>query len=632
MTSGPMEIDVVNGAEIKSETPFMRRLRLASFLGVLVLANLALVGWASGRLVLASFLSYYIPMAPSTATCFILLALSGLLQPRRGSSGVRMVVCVCGILLVMSFGALGLSPLWYHRVVDLDAFLYPEPDLFKGVPIARMSPVTAGLFVLSSAALFFGLIHSRSFGGRDYWGHVTGLLGTTVAFSGFTLLLGYLYGTPFLYSGNAIPVAATTALAFLFLGLGVITRLKPDDIPYRYFRGSPVYRSLVLTFVPLVLFAVLLPGTIRALAPPVVKMNEVLLTAVLVGIITIIAVVATSKAASWVGDRIDRANQALRESEERFRAMFQNHHAVMLIIDPETAQIEDASPGACDFYGYSRENLTQMKISEINTLPREQVVEKMQAARTKQTKFFDFRHRLANGEVRDVEVCSGPVTVGGRTLLFSVIVDVTDRKRAEEALRTGEERYRIVADFTHDCEYWIGPDKHLLYISPSCERILGYSSREFLKNSDLLNNIIHDDDRVLMTAHTEEDVTGADPVAHSIDFRIIRSDGEIRWINHVCQAVQGDDGVPLGRRVSLRDITQRKESEEEQEKLVAQLQEALASVKQLSGMLPICASCKKIRNDQGYWEQIEAYIRDHSEAEFTHSICPECFEKLYPDL
>jgi len=69
----------------------------------------------------------------------------------------------------------------------------------------------------------------------------------------------------------------------------------------------------------------------------------------------------------------------------------------------------------------------------------------------------------------------------------------------------------------------------------------------------------------------------------------------------------------------------------ERERLIHELQEALAKVKKLSGFLPICASCKKIRNDQGYWMQIEAYIRDHSEAEFSHGICPECMKKLYPD-
>jgi hypothetical protein len=69
-----------------------------------------------------------------------------------------------------------------------------------------------------------------------------------------------------------------------------------------------------------------------------------------------------------------------------------------------------------------------------------------------------------------------------------------------------------------------------------------------------------------------------------------------------------------------------------EQQLNQQLSAALAEVKRLSGFLPICASCKKIRNDQGYWEQIETYIRNHSEAEFTHSLCPECVPKIYPDL
>jgi hypothetical protein len=83
---------------------------------------------------------------------------------------------------------------------------------------------------------------------------------------------------------------------------------------------------------------------------------------------------------------------------------------------------------------------------------------------------------------------------------------------------------------------------------------------------------------------------------------------------------------------SFLDITERKRAEEERERLIGQLQNALAEVKTLSGLLPLCSSCKRIRDDKGYWQQIEAYIRDHSEAEFSHSVCPECAKKLYPEV
>jgi len=80
------------------------------------------------------------------------------------------------------------------------------------------------------------------------------------------------------------------------------------------------------------------------------------------------------------------------------------------------------------------------------------------------------------------------------------------------------------------------------------------------------------------------------------------------------------------------EVVERKRAEQDKEKVIVQLRRALAEVKKLSGLLPICASCKKIRDDKGYWQQIEAYIRDHSEAEFSHGICPECAKKLYPDF
>ncbi len=81
-----------------------------------------------------------------------------------------------------------------------------------------------------------------------------------------------------------------------------------------------------------------------------------------------------------------------------------------------------------------------------------------------------------------------------------------------------------------------------------------------------------------------------------------------------------------------RDISERKQAEAERERLVRDLQTALANVKTLRGLLPICASCKKIRDDKGYWNQIEFYIRDRSDASFTHGICPDCAEKLYGEV
>jgi DNA repair exonuclease SbcCD ATPase subunit len=84
--------------------------------------------------------------------------------------------------------------------------------------------------------------------------------------------------------------------------------------------------------------------------------------------------------------------------------------------------------------------------------------------------------------------------------------------------------------------------------------------------------------------------------------------------------------------IENKTIYKRKQAEKERENLIAELQDAVTKIKTLSGLLPICSNCKKIRDDKGYWKQIESYIRDHSEAEFTHSMCPICAKKLYPEL
>ncbi|MEZ4600517.1 MAG: PAS domain S-box protein [Syntrophotaleaceae bacterium] len=130
-----------------------------------------------------------------------------------------------------------------------------------------------------------------------------------------------------------------------------------------------------------------------------------------------------------------QAEEALKESEQRYRSFFQNNHAVMLLIDPESGAIVSANPAACDFYGHSLKKIICMNIAEINAEAKDQVQGKMQMAKTALRRHFIFKHRLADGQIRDVEVFSGPIPLEGRELLYSIVHDITDRKQAEESLQ-----------------------------------------------------------------------------------------------------------------------------------------------------------------------------------------------------
>jgi diguanylate cyclase (GGDEF)-like protein/PAS domain S-box-containing protein len=132
---------------------------------------------------------------------------------------------------------------------------------------------------------------------------------------------------------------------------------------------------------------------------------------------------------------------------------------------------------------------------------------------------------------------------------------------AEEALRESEERYRAVADFAYDWEYWLSPDWRFIYVSPSCERITGYSTDAFLADPELLNRIIHPEDQAIMASHVHTVSTNGEVLP--IDFRIVNRAGEVRWIGHICHPVYRADGTFLGRRACNRDITEQKRAQEE---------------------------------------------------------------------
>ena len=147
----------------------------------------------------------------------------------------------------------------------------------------------------------------------------------------------------------------------------------------------------------------------------------------------------------------------------------------------------------------------------------------------------------------------------GRVVHLQIAFDITDRKKTEEALQASEEKFRTVADFTYDWEYWLSENGSLNYISPSCERITGFSPDEFEKKSDLLTVMIHPDDRQVFAKHIKNELA-VRKVFH-LNFRIITKTGEERWISHYCQPVYGQEGEFLGRRASNRDISEQKKAE-----------------------------------------------------------------------
>jgi len=151
---------------------------------------------------------------------------------------------------------------------------------------------------------------------------------------------------------------------------------------------------------------------------------------------------------------------------------------------------------------------------------------------------------------------------------------------------------------------------------------------DIVLGSSMLEYIMNPEDRMKAKNNFDRSLSGK-------SFKVSEAYGdtalERRYYEDIYNPIIDENGNVIGLTLFLTDVTDRKLAEAEREKIISELQQALSQVKTLRGLRPICASCKKIGDDKGYWHQVELYVRDHTRAEFSHGICPECAKKLYPE-
>ena len=176
-----------------------------------------------------------------------------------------------------------------------------------------------------------------------------------------------------------------------------------------------------------------------------------------------------------------RTEKALQESELRFKNVFDHHSAIMLLIDPESGMIEDANDVAADFYRYSKAMLKSMNIDEINILPKKQVKIEREKAIKMSLNYFVFQHRLATGEERTVEVHSSPICIQEKEILFSIIHDITDRKKLENKLATLAIRNQTLINTSSDGIHILDKLGNVVEANDAFCKMLGYTLEEMLQ-------------------------------------------------------------------------------------------------------------------------------------------------------
>ena len=196
-----------------------------------------------------------------------------------------------------------------------------------------------------------------------------------------------------------------------------------------------------------------------------------------------------------------------------------------------------------------------------------------------------------------------------------------------QQLRQSETRYSVLFASVPVGLYRATSEGCLLDANPALVEMLCYPDRATLLAANLA-------DLYAEPAEYEkwQSVMQTRGVAHGCEARLRTFGGGYCWAENSARATRESRTGKLAYEGSLENTNERKVAEVEREHLIFELQDALAKVKTLGGLLPICAACKKIRDDNGYWKQIEEFIRTHSDAEFTHSFCPDCMRNLYPEV
>jgi PAS domain S-box-containing protein len=267
----------------------------------------------------------------------------------------------------------------------------------------------------------------------------------------------------------------------------------------------------------------------------------------------------------------ERAEQVARkmyseliERETRYRQMFQDITSIAYLLDPDSGRIVDANGAAAMFWGYSMEHLRGMNINEINTASSERLMEAMRQVGEGKENHTEWRHRLKNGEIRDVEVFSSPLAYQGKVLLYSIMHDITARKQAEQALQESKLRLKFALEGAGEGVWDWNLMSNEAHFSPLWKEMLGYAEDEIGSTIDAVKDRIHPDDKSRVLAETRACLKGNTPT-YTSEFRMLCKDGSWKWILARGMVIsRAGNGRALRVTGTQADIADRKQAERAQ--------------------------------------------------------------------
>jgi PAS domain S-box-containing protein len=522
---------------------------------ILLLGLLALSGWILKFPILSSFGGAYIPMAPSTAIITIFfgsLLMSGAYKPDR----VRFkgyMIAGCGLLSLYGFiiflDSFGIS---YHFIED---FLFPGTFNESSFPIIHMSPYSGLLFFCCGIAFVINSL----FAGRKNLPNIISSLGLTVAFAGFVAVLGYSFGTPFLYGGNVIPVAMPTSFVFLLLGLALIGIAGPKGIYLRQFIGNSTSARVLRAILPVVLSAIIFEDLLDNAITDNMQINPALLMALLTIFFSVVTTFVVVRLTKNIFQRAEKTEHEMELQKLRFQQLFENSPIGIAMLDKDE-KVLAINKSFQTIFQFTIDEIRGMSINE-SIVPDSKLQEsfelKTKSDTGKKTDLETVRKRK-DGSLVPVHIFGVPVSFDeNRIGLYGIYIDITDRKLAEETLSESEERFRSIFMNSTIGIYQTSRDGEILLANPTLVEMLGYESFEKLKSRNLTDDY-YDPEYQRSDFIQKIEQTGT---VKGLESAWKRVDNSILMVRESARIIRNNEGQILYYEGVVEDITESKRRE-----------------------------------------------------------------------
>lgn len=474
--------------------------------GAVMVSGAALLGWLTGWTLMASIRAGYIPMAPNTALSLLALGLALIFIsfPVRRAR-YRLLPALAGVfIMAVTFATLLVNIA--DIIPSFDQLLFHTEETVRNFPAGQMSPITAVLLFLCGAALVILQLSDSRFPART----LASVLAGVVLAVGMVILLGYSYGTPLLYGGTIIPIAATTAIGLMFIAMGLITAAGVETWPLRVLAGPSTHSRLLRIFLPQVAFIIFLEGLVIVSIQQRFGINPAIVTSVTAIVLFIPVIMMLYRVSVWLGGSLERATaerdqaqELIAESETKLRAIFENSRDAIGVVR-EGAHVM-ANPAYLELFGFERgdELIGKPLLDLIAPASRDRVAVFLRdrQAGLKTPAFLEARGLTRDGREFDLEASASTYATKGATFTLGIVRDISERKALEQQLIQSQKMEsigRLAGGVAHDFNNYLtavlgytdlsmadlGEESpvygNLLEVRSSCERLADLTNQLLL--------------------------------------------------------------------------------------------------------------------------------------------------------